>query len=89
MSASGFVLGTAVYIFGVKKYHPVVKNAILIGFLGYFFAVTFPAHRPGTTLAASLPHVRFVRYSLRPLPGGLACGPLPFVPAPRIFSVDF
>ena len=41
MSASGFVLGTAVYIFGVKKYHPVVKNAILIGFLGYLFAVTF------------------------------------------------
>ena len=41
MSASGFVLGTAVYIFGINKYHPVVKNAILIGFLGYFFAVTF------------------------------------------------
>ncbi len=41
MSATGFVLGTAVYIFGVKKYHPVVKNAILIGFLGYLFAVTF------------------------------------------------
>jgi len=41
MSASGFVLGTAVYIFGINKYRPVVKNAILIGFLGYFFAVTF------------------------------------------------
>ncbi len=41
MSATGFVLGTAVYIFGLEKYHPVVKNAILIGFLGYFFAVTF------------------------------------------------
>lgn len=41
MSATGFVLGTAVYIFGLDKYHPVVKNAILIGFLGYFFAVTF------------------------------------------------
>ena len=41
LSASGFVLGTAVYIFGINKYHPVVKNAILIGFLGYFFAVTF------------------------------------------------
>ncbi len=41
MSATGFVLGTAVYIFGLEKYHPVVKNAILMGFLGYFFAVTF------------------------------------------------
>ncbi len=40
-SATGFVLGTAVYVFGVKDYHPVVKNAILIGFLGYLFAVVF------------------------------------------------
>ncbi len=39
LSASGFVLGTAVYVFGLKEYHPVVKNAILIGFLGYLFAV--------------------------------------------------
>ena len=41
LSATGFVLGTAVYIFGLKEYHPVVKNAILIGFLGYLFAVIF------------------------------------------------
>jgi Ni/Fe-hydrogenase subunit HybB-like protein len=41
MSATGFVLGTVVYIFGAEKYHPVVKNAILIGFLGYLFAVIF------------------------------------------------
>lgn len=40
-SASGFVIGTAVYIFGLKKYQPVVKNAILLGFLGYLFAVIF------------------------------------------------
>jgi len=39
MSATGFVLGTAVYVFGMKAYHPVVKNAILVGFLGYLFAV--------------------------------------------------
>lgn len=41
LSATGFVLGSAVYLFGLKDYHPVVKNAILIGFLGYFFAVVF------------------------------------------------
>ncbi len=41
LSATGFVLGSAVYLFGLKSYHPVVKNAILIGFLGYFFAVVF------------------------------------------------
>lgn len=40
-SGSGFVIGTAVYIFGLKKYKPVVKNAILLGFLGYLFAVIF------------------------------------------------
>lgn len=40
-SASGFVMGTAVYIFGLKKYQPVVTNAILLGFLGYLFAVVF------------------------------------------------
>ena len=41
LSATGFVLGSAVYIFGLKEYHPVVKNAILIGLLGYFFAIVF------------------------------------------------
>ncbi len=40
-SASGFVIGTAVYIFGLKKYQPIVKNAFLLGFLGYLFAVVF------------------------------------------------
>jgi Ni/Fe-hydrogenase subunit HybB-like protein len=41
LSATGFVLGTAVYLFGLKEYKPVVKNALLIGFLGYLFAVIF------------------------------------------------
>ena len=41
LSATGFVLGTAVYIFGLKEYRPVVKNALLLGFLGYLFAVIF------------------------------------------------
>ena len=41
LSATGFVLGTVVYLFGLKQYEPVVKNAILIGFLGYLFAVIF------------------------------------------------
>jgi Ni/Fe-hydrogenase subunit HybB-like protein len=40
-SASGFVIGTAVYIFNLKRYKPIVKNAILLGFLGYLFAVIF------------------------------------------------
>jgi Ni/Fe-hydrogenase subunit HybB-like protein len=40
-SGSGFVVGTGVYIFGLKRYQPIVKNAILLGFLGYLFAVIF------------------------------------------------
>ena len=41
LSATGFVLGAAVYIFGLKEFKPIVNNAILIGFLGYLFAVIF------------------------------------------------
>ncbi len=39
LSAGGFVTGTAVHIFGMKEYQPVVRPAILTGFLGYFFVV--------------------------------------------------
>lgn len=41
LSATGFIIGTAVYIFGLKEFRPIVKNAVLIGFLGYLFAVIF------------------------------------------------
>ncbi len=41
LSATGFVLSTAVYLFGLKAYRPVVRNALLLGFLGYLFAVIF------------------------------------------------
>ena len=34
-------MGTAVYIFNLKRYKPIVKNALLLGFLGYLFAVIF------------------------------------------------
>ena len=40
-SGAGFVIGTAVYIFALDRYKPIVKNAILLGFLGYLFAVIF------------------------------------------------
>lgn len=41
LAASGYVLGSAVYLFGLRQYHSVVKNAILVGFLDYVFAVVF------------------------------------------------
>lgn len=39
LAAGGFVIGTAVYIFGAKEYKALVRPAILTGFLGYFIAV--------------------------------------------------
>lgn len=41
LSATGFVMATAYYIFGFKKYAPLVRLAVLTGFLGYLFAVVF------------------------------------------------
>jgi len=41
LSATGFVMGTAYYIFGFKGYQPLVRLGILTGFLGYLFAVIY------------------------------------------------
>jgi len=41
LSATGFVMATAYYIFGFKKYHPLLRLAVLAGFLGYLFAVIY------------------------------------------------
>ena len=39
LAAGGFVTSTAVYLFGMKEYKPIVRPAILTGFLGYFLVV--------------------------------------------------
>jgi len=39
LAAGGYVLAGTVYLFGLKEYRPVVRPAILTGFLGYFFVV--------------------------------------------------
>jgi len=41
LSASGFMLGTTVEVFGRKDFKPVERLALLNGLLGYFFAVMF------------------------------------------------
>ncbi len=41
LSATGFVMATAYYIFGFRGYQPVLRLAVLTGFLGYFFAVIY------------------------------------------------
>jgi Ni/Fe-hydrogenase subunit HybB-like protein len=39
LAAGGYVTASAVYLFGMKEYQPVVRPAVLTGFLGYFFVV--------------------------------------------------
>jgi len=41
LSASGFLLGTAVELFGNKKFKPILNLALLNGLLGYLFAVIY------------------------------------------------
>lgn len=41
LSASGFMLGTTVEVFGRKDFKPIERLALLNGLLGYFFAVLF------------------------------------------------
>jgi Ni/Fe-hydrogenase subunit HybB-like protein len=41
LSATGFVMATAYYIFGFKGYHSLVRLGVLTGFLGYLFAVIY------------------------------------------------
>ena len=39
LAAGGFTVASAVYIFGLKAYQPIVRPAILTGFLGYALVV--------------------------------------------------
>jgi Ni/Fe-hydrogenase subunit HybB-like protein len=39
LAAGGYTMACAVYVFGMKQYYPVVRPAILTGFLGYVFVV--------------------------------------------------
>ncbi|MBW1806808.1 MAG: polysulfide reductase NrfD, partial [Deltaproteobacteria bacterium] len=39
LAAGGFVISSAVYLFGMKEYKPIVRPAILTGFLGYALVV--------------------------------------------------
>lgn len=39
LAAGGFTISSAVYLFGMKEYKPLVRPALLTGFLGYFLVV--------------------------------------------------
>ncbi len=62
LAAGGFVLAAAVHIFGLRDYRPLVRPAILTGFLGYLFVVIglcFDLGRPWR-----LPYPMFVSYGV-------------------------
>jgi Ni/Fe-hydrogenase subunit HybB-like protein len=39
LAAGGFTIAASVYLLGLEDYHPIVRPAVLTGFLGYLFAV--------------------------------------------------
>lgn len=39
LAAGGYTIASTVYIFGLKQYYPILRPAVLTGFLGYFFVV--------------------------------------------------
>jgi Ni/Fe-hydrogenase subunit HybB-like protein len=39
LAAGGYTIATTVHVFGMEDYHPIVRPALLTGFLGYLFAV--------------------------------------------------
>jgi Ni/Fe-hydrogenase subunit HybB-like protein len=39
LAAGGYTIATTVHVFGLEEYHPIVRPAVLTGFLGYLFAV--------------------------------------------------
>jgi Ni/Fe-hydrogenase subunit HybB-like protein len=41
LAATGYIMASAVYLFGLKDYHSLVRPAVLTGFIGYLFAVIF------------------------------------------------
>ena len=41
LASTGFIVASAVYLFGLKQYSGLVRPAILTGLIGYFFAVVF------------------------------------------------
>jgi len=76
LSASGFMLGTTVEVFGRDDFKPIERLALLNGLLGYLFAVIFLQVDLGQPWRLIYP--MFVSLGpAGPVPGGLACCHLP------------
>ena len=62
LAAAGYVLGSTVYLFGLKEYRPLLRPAIILGFLGYLFAALFLLVDLGRPWR--LPYPMFVSYGV-------------------------
>ncbi len=60
LAATGYILASAVYLFGLKDFSPLVRPAVLTGLIGYFFAVVFLLVDLGRPWR--LPYPMFVSY---------------------------
>jgi Ni/Fe-hydrogenase subunit HybB-like protein len=41
LASTGFLMAFTVYLLGLKQFYPLLRPAVLTGFIGYFFAVVF------------------------------------------------
>jgi len=41
LASTGFIMASTVYLFGLKEYYPLLRPAVLTGFIGYLFAVIY------------------------------------------------
>ena len=41
LASTGFLLASTVYLFGLRQYYPLLRPAVLTGFIGYLFAVIY------------------------------------------------
>ncbi len=67
LAAGGYVMASAVHLFGLEEYKPVVRPALLTGFLGYIlviFGVAFdlgrPWHMPWVVITPGLTSILFL-----------------------------
>ena len=62
LAAGGYVVAATVYLFGLKEYRPLLRPAILTGFLGYLFVVIGLCYDLGRPWR--LPYPMFVSYGV-------------------------
>lgn len=59
LAATGYIMASAVYLFGLKDYKQLLRPAVLTGFVGYFFAVMFLLIDLGRPWRLPYPMIRY------------------------------